>query len=273
MKKSSAPNAKKSKSTTVTKIMLSAVQSFAAYRVPSEQTITELVDSIKRVGLRHPIAVRPIPAWGPKTYELVSGRHRFEAYKRLGLVEIEATILSKREARIFQHSENLHRKDLTPLERYDALAGYCREVERSDGGRQPHDRGISATAKKGGIDRKVVRFALQAQKLSPKARAMLTKMGGKAKAVLINKVSAEQPEKQAALLTELKATKKRRGGSKPKNKAEDSTNDAAEISLDELLRQWKASGLQKLWRRADEQVKREFRNHALGVEKSRNEEW
>jgi ParB family chromosome partitioning protein len=94
-----------------------------------ETTVTELVDSIGRLGLQVPISVttgvrkRPNDA-DDVSFELVAGRHRLEACKRLGWTEIEASIfqMSDDERALWEIDENLCRAELTELERGEHLA-------------------------------------------------------------------------------------------------------------------------------------------------------
>src|SRR6185312_7534432 len=94
-----------------------------------ESVVTELVESIGRLGLQQPISV----ATGIKrkegdadgiSFALVAGNHRLEACKRLGLVEIEARIVqfSDPERELWEIDENLCRADLSELERGEHLA-------------------------------------------------------------------------------------------------------------------------------------------------------
>jgi len=76
--------------------------------------IESLAQSIKEVGLIHPIVVRETNVG----YELVAGTRRWHAYKLLGKETIPAQVIRKesRETTLLQFSENFHRHDLNPLE-------------------------------------------------------------------------------------------------------------------------------------------------------------
>jgi N6-adenosine-specific RNA methylase IME4/ParB-like chromosome segregation protein Spo0J len=73
------------------------------------------VQSIKRLGLRHPITVRP----RKDDYLLVAGGHRLEAYRKLGNDFIPAVVskLDDLEAEIWEIDENYCRNELSPCER------------------------------------------------------------------------------------------------------------------------------------------------------------
>jgi ParB-like chromosome segregation protein Spo0J len=71
------------------------------------------MQSLKPIGLIHPIVVTDDPT-------LVAGARRLEATTRLGATMIEVRRvgeLAEQERAIIEREENLHRKNLTPLER------------------------------------------------------------------------------------------------------------------------------------------------------------
>ena len=82
----------------------------------SEHKISELCDSIEAVGLLQPIIVS-------QTYELVVGRHRFLAFRKLGLSQIPSFIVHFGALRqqIAELDENLVRRNMSVLERGLAL--------------------------------------------------------------------------------------------------------------------------------------------------------
>ena len=85
--------------------------------------LTELKASIQSVGLAQPIVVRVI---GYERYQLLMGERRYTAARELGLAKIAAIVrasLEEHQRLELQIVENLHRKDLNPLEE---AAGYRR---------------------------------------------------------------------------------------------------------------------------------------------------
>lgn len=79
--------------------------------------IDALAQSIADVGLLQPIVVS-------RDLRLIAGLHRLEACKRLGMREIEATVVDMEgaEAELAEIDENLIRNELTALERAEHLA-------------------------------------------------------------------------------------------------------------------------------------------------------
>lgn len=82
--------------------------------------MAELVKSIEAVGLLNPIIVRKTVSAG---FEIVAGHRRYTAVKKLGRDTIPARIMeySNEEAQQVQIIENLHRKDLNPIEEAEAF--------------------------------------------------------------------------------------------------------------------------------------------------------
>jgi ParB family chromosome partitioning protein len=84
-----------------------------------EEKLRELSESMREVGLKQPILVRPI---GDR-FEVVSGERRLRAAKLLGWTSISAVVqdLSNLDAAVGGLVENVQREELTPLERARAF--------------------------------------------------------------------------------------------------------------------------------------------------------
>ncbi len=84
-------------------------------QVFDEDALTELVHSIREVGLLQPVVVRRVPGG---TYELVMGERRWRAARSAGLQRIPAIVRETADEDLLRDAllENLHRADLNPLE-------------------------------------------------------------------------------------------------------------------------------------------------------------
>ncbi|MFQ6089470.1 MAG: ParB/RepB/Spo0J family partition protein, partial [Candidatus Methanofastidiosia archaeon] len=84
-----------------------------------KESIRELAESIKEVGLLQPILVRP----DKSNYQIISGERRWRASQFAGLKEIPVIIKEVDDKRLLIESlvENVHRKDLEPIEKGRAL--------------------------------------------------------------------------------------------------------------------------------------------------------
>jgi ParB-like chromosome segregation protein Spo0J len=102
------------------------------HRPLNEVKVLELKESIICVGLLSPIVVgAPRKAQdGKDEYPLISGRHRLEAMKRLGIVEARCTVLGRGDAlrvELAEIDENFVRNELTPAQ-HALLTGRRREI-------------------------------------------------------------------------------------------------------------------------------------------------
>jgi ParB/RepB/Spo0J family partition protein len=135
--------------------------------------VDRLADSITRLGLQTPITVR---------YDsdvddilLVAGLHRLEAARKLGWDKIPAiyTDGTADEARMWEIAENLHRAELSAIERAEhinewrALSAKVRQDVAPSGGVQPKERGIRHAARELGVSEATVRRAEQIANLPP----------------------------------------------------------------------------------------------------------
>jgi ParB family chromosome partitioning protein len=80
-----------------------------------EEALSELVASIREVGLLQPVVVRQT---APGAYELVMGERRLRASKQAGLTTIPAIVRDTGDDVMLRDAllENLHRQQLNPLE-------------------------------------------------------------------------------------------------------------------------------------------------------------
>ena len=97
----------------VESIVFSSLQPRITFR--EDEEFNELLASIKKEGLLQPILVRPL---GNGLYECVAGERRLRAVKKLGWQDVPAVVkeLDDASALFIALIENLHRKDLNPLE-------------------------------------------------------------------------------------------------------------------------------------------------------------
>ena len=90
-------------------------------QVFDEDALSELVHSIREVGLLQPIVVRSL---GGDRYELIMGERRWRASQEVGLATIPAIIRETADTDMLRDAllENLHRSQLNPLEEAAAYA-------------------------------------------------------------------------------------------------------------------------------------------------------
>lgn len=92
-----------------------------------EESLTELTASIQQIGVLQPVLVRPAGSG----FELIAGERRWRAAGRAGLAMIPAVVRETDDLAAVEQAlvENLHRRDLTPLEE---AAAYQQLVEDFD---------------------------------------------------------------------------------------------------------------------------------------------
>ena len=90
----------------------------------NEETLQELAESIRANGIIQPILVRP----AGEGYELIAGERRWRAAKMAGLDTVPAIVRTATEEESVEWAlvENIHRTDLSPIERAHAYAKYLK---------------------------------------------------------------------------------------------------------------------------------------------------
>jgi len=126
--------------------------------------IAELATSISERGLIQPIVVRPLKRGG---YEIVAGECRWRAAKLAGLIRIPAIVRAMTDAQVLeaQLEENIHRKDLTPLEE---ASGYRRLIDSN-----PTKHSAASIATRIGMSPTYVWDRLKLNDLVPDAKQLL----------------------------------------------------------------------------------------------------
>jgi ParB-like chromosome segregation protein Spo0J len=199
--------------------------------------VKRLADSIDSVGLRHPITVR---RKGEK-YILVAGRHRMEACRKLGREHVPATIttMTNAEARMWEIAENLHRAELTKLQRAEQIAEWVKlssqVATKADTGGRP-EGGERRAARELGIDKDDVHRSVKIAGLTDDAKEAAQEAGIDDNQSKLLEVAREAPERQVAKVRELVLPK----------------------TDDDVMEQQYAA-LMSAWNRASPEARRRFR--------------
>jgi ParB-like chromosome segregation protein Spo0J len=157
--------------------------------------VSVLAESMGALGLQQPITVRVVPDEnGVNDVLLVTGLHRLKAAEKLGWDQIDAleVDLDDIDCQLWEIAENLHRAELTALQRSEQIAEWSRLMaakqekaaqlaqvsgETHKGGRG-NKGGVSEASRQLGIDRDKVRRAVNiATKLTPEAKALAVEYG------------------------------------------------------------------------------------------------
>lgn len=200
----------------------------AGRRGLDEATVVELMASIQRIGLLTPITVRSI---ADDDLTLIAGRHRLEAAHRLGWESIPAVFLygDDTDARMLEIAENLHRAELTVLERTRHIAEWIRLTEEKQTGvsAQPGPKlsrrgrsgegrpkgGINAAVRELGVTRQEGQRAVAINAIVPEAKEAAIAAGLADNQSALLKVAAAPPADQPAKVEDLaRHREKKRAG-------------------------------------------------------------
>lgn len=118
-------------------IPIAQIQDFPdhPYKVRDDESMTELVESVKTRGLIQPVLVRPVE---DGMYEMVSGHRRKRAFELAGIEKIPARVqeLTRDEAILSMVDSNLQRDEILPSEKAFAykmrLEAMKRQGQRTD---------------------------------------------------------------------------------------------------------------------------------------------
>jgi ParB family chromosome partitioning protein len=121
-----------------------------------EESLAELTESIRQVGLLQPVVVRET---GPGAYQLVMGERRWRASRLAGLVTLPAIVRETPDTELLRQAllENLQREALNPLEEAAAYRQLLSEFDVT------HDD----LAEKLGVSRSQVTNTVRLLNLSP----------------------------------------------------------------------------------------------------------
>lgn len=206
----------------------------AGRRQVQQDAVDRLADSMSRIGLRTPISIKvDVDA---ETWTLVAGAHRLAAAKKLGWQWIECFHIDgdETDARMVEIAENLHRAELTALERSEQIEEWrrlCEEKVRNGcapvaGGQQPKQRGVRSAAKELGVSEASVRNASAMAALSPEAKEAAREEGVDNSTRLLVEASKAPKEQQAAVVHDLAHARRNRVDADVRNRA---AREVAEI--------------------------------------------
>jgi ParB-like chromosome segregation protein Spo0J len=186
--------------------------------------VRELANSIRLLGLQS----APTVVERDGRYRLVAGRHRVEALRIIGRDPIKVRVVDfdDIEARLWTISENLHRTELTALQRSEQVAEWVRLTEEraaqvaqvSSAAAQPekvaqvapvyaggrgNTGGIRAAARDLGIDRDEVRRSVRIDGITLAAKEAAREAGLDRNQSALLKVASYADEDQVAAVSDL----------------------------------------------------------------------
>jgi ParB/RepB/Spo0J family partition protein len=215
----------------IVKVPVKAVIVLGDRRECDPEAVSKLAESMLVIGLKTPITVRTvqrvIDPEGTDTITdqlLVAGAHRLEAARSLGWSEIDAFVLDgdQVEARLWEIAENLHRKELTVLQRSQLIADWVeitnersgQVVQKPNGGRP--EGGIAQAARTLPVPgktkegrRKNIERSMKIAEISPETKQAAESAGlGDNQSALLEIAAQPTGESQAAKVAELASRKR-----------------------------------------------------------------
>ena len=205
---------------------VSAIEVHGRLRTMKEAGVEAVAASLASIGLRTPISVRyfeerPEGMPAGETADavvLLTGAHRLEAAKRLGWDKIECFVYfdgDEVDAQLWEIAENLHRAELTALERDEQVALWVKlnaervsaQVEPKPQGGRP-EGGVRAAARELGIEKEDARRAVKVASLSEEAKEAARSAGlDDNRSALLEAAKHSAPDEQVKAINERKAKK------------------------------------------------------------------
>lgn len=194
----------------------------------SDDAVVALAGSMREIGLQNPILVRYVDEAVLPDGEvlanapvLIAGETRLRAAKSLGWEKIDAieAKVDDIEAAMIEIAENLHRADLTALERAEQVAEWVRLAEERGLSRQldekmPRGRPESGRARASreiGVSEPQARRAEKIDSLAPEAKEAAIAAGlDKNQSALLDAAKAETADAQVARIVEIQKRKEAR---------------------------------------------------------------
>jgi ParB-like chromosome segregation protein Spo0J len=232
------------------------------WRQPSPQSIAALAESMEKIGLQQPITVRVVDRLDldDGTIEgalvLVAGATRLAAAKSLGWEKIECLILDgdEADAELWEIAENLHRAELTALERSEQVARYAElveakvaQVEPVSGGRG-NKGGERETSRQLNLSRGEVQRSKKVAALTPEAKAAAREAGLDDNRTALMEAGRQTTAAAQVAVLHARAEQKQR---KPVGPAPDPLNDLE-------AREKQVTALMGAWNRASAEAREEF---------------
>lgn len=188
-------------------------------RVVDDKTVDEIARSIEANGLISPILIRRqhddvLQADDDaKGYILVAGRHRLEACRQMGAFHAPCQLIDADDiaAELIEIAENLHRAELTQLQRADQVTRWIeltsakQEAEavsrQTDAKPGRPEGGVRAAARELGLSEADARRSVKVAGLTPEAKAVAVETGlADNQSALLAAAKEPTPERQVEAL-------------------------------------------------------------------------
>ncbi|WP_453968132.1 hypothetical protein [Amorphus sp. MBR-141] len=199
----------------ISQIAVDDIEAMPGRRPVSPDAVSRIADSMSAIGLRIPVTVRYFAnrpsedGSADDSIVLVTGAHRLAAAKKLGWEKIDAYLVEcdDTDAELWEISENLHRSELTALERQEQIARWVeltdqkvsgQVAQKPQGGRP--EGGLSAATRELGVERTAARRAVKVASLTDEAKAAAREVGVDDNNVILLEAAKAAPDRQADVI-------------------------------------------------------------------------
>ena len=193
----------------VEKVFIDGLRIERRLRPINEAAVVTIMESMRRLG-----QLQPITVYSPDEYTviLVAGAHRVEAAKRLGWDDLDGVFVTGDQVDLELRgiAENLHRADLTALERSTQIARWAEltaakasQVETPSGGHRPTEKGVRKVAADLGLDKSDAQRAVKVASITDEAKQAARDAGLDDNRTALLVVAKAEPEAQVAKVKEI----------------------------------------------------------------------
>ena len=232
----------------VSPVRIDDIEALPGRRPISPDAVERIAGSMSAIGLRIPITVRYLAdrpssdGSADDSIVLVTGAHRLAAARSLGWEKIDAYLVEcdDTDAELWEISENLHRAELTALERQEQIARWVEltdaklaQVGPVSGGRG-NAGGLRAATRELGVGRTAAQRAVRVASLTDDAKAAAREVGADDNNVILLEAAKASPDRQADVIRQEAA---RRAAPK-------SDQEIIADQVEALLRLWNKSSPQ-----------------------------
>jgi ParB-like chromosome segregation protein Spo0J len=233
----------------VERVPVIGIEVGARHRAPDPATVSAIAESMKLIGQLQPITVYEKDG----VAHLIAGLHRVLAASSIGMDEIEAVFVTGDDIdqELREISENLHRSELTALERDGHVARWIEltdakrlSVQSAPKMRGRPESGVNAAARGLGIESTDAKRAVKVASLTDEAKAAAVEAGLDNNRTALLEAAKSDPAEQANTMRAIAARK-------ASPLAADPLNDLEAIEK-------QVAALMSAWNKACSQSREEF---------------
>ena len=215
-------------------------------RAIDKEVVKVLAASISKIGLRTPITIR---SNSDDMAVLVAGAHRLAAVKSLGWKKIDCIVLDcdETQAELWEIAENLHRAELSVIERAEQIARWVElsvRVSSQVGTKMEKGRpesGSNKAARELGIPRNEIHRAVKISKITAEAKEAAAKAGLSDNQSALLAAAAVSPERQVEAIHNYADAKKRAAEARANVPAPKDWTDVEAEQKRRLMSAWNAA--------------------------------